>query len=326
MRHKKYLRNIIDEQKKGQDRKMSFSFTLVTVGVMLLYAVPGYIMIKTKAAKPEAIPAFAKLLMYVCQPCLTLYTFTKVSYSKALFTEMVIFFLFTLVLQGGILLLVNRVLRKKQDVRYRVCTVGMAFGNVGFIGVPLLESILPGYPKAVIFSSMFMLSMNILGWTVASALIANDKKYISIKKVFLNPTVLILVLALPLFFTHSELPAQLGTSVNLMGKMTTPLCMLIMGMRLATVNMKQIFMDRLQYITVAMKQLAMPLLALCLMQLLPVDENFKITMFVLCSCPVASVVLNFAEMLGEGQETAANDVLLGTMLSVFTIPLMILVL
>lgn len=304
---------------------MSFTFTLVTVGVMLLYAVPGYIMIKTKAAKPEAIPAFAKLLMYVSQPCLTLYTFTKVSYSKKLFIEMILFFLFTLLLQGGLLIIGNLVLRKKQDIKYRVCTVAMCFGNVGFIGVPLLESILPGYPKAVIFSSMFMLSMNVLGWTVASALIANDKSYISLKKVFINPTVLVLILALPLFFTHSQLPKQLATSVNLMGMMTTPLCMLIMGMRLATVDLKGVFMDRLQYITVIMKQIAMPLLALCLVQLLPVDKNFKITMYVLCSCPIASVVLNFAEMLGEGQETAANDVLLGTMLSVFTIPLMILV-
>jgi predicted permease len=42
------------------------------------------------------------------------------------------------------------------------------------------------------------------------------------------------------------------------------------------------------------------------------------------ACPVASVVLNFAEMLGEGQETAANLMLLGTSLSVLTIPVMVL--
>ena len=42
------------------------------------------------------------------------------------------------------------------------------------------------------------------------------------------------------------------------------------------------------------------------------------------ACPAASVVLNFAEMLGEGQETAANLVLLSTMLSALTIPLMVL--
>jgi predicted permease len=37
-------------------------------------------------------------------------------------------------------------------------------------------------------------------------------------------------------------------------------------------------------------------------------------------------VLNFAEMLGEGQETAANLVLLSTLFSALTIPVMVLIL
>ena len=49
-------------------------------------------------------------------------------------------------------------------------------------------------------------------------------------------------------------------------------------------------------------------------------------MFILCAAPVASVVLNFAEMLGEGQENAANLVLLGTVFSVATLPVMTLLL
>ena len=49
-------------------------------------------------------------------------------------------------------------------------------------------------------------------------------------------------------------------------------------------------------------------------------------MFVLTCCPVASVVLNFAELLGEGQEDAADMLLLGTILSVVTMPVMLLLL
>ena len=42
--------------------------------------------------------------------------------------------------------------------------------------------------------------------------------------------------------------------------------------------------------------------------------------------PVASVVLNFAEIAGEGQKKAASLVLLGTILSIVTLPLMMLLL
>lgn len=49
-------------------------------------------------------------------------------------------------------------------------------------------------------------------------------------------------------------------------------------------------------------------------------------MFVLACCPVASVVLNFSELLGEGQEDAADMLLLGTLLSILTMPIMLLLL
>ncbi|MDD5934468.1 MAG: AEC family transporter [Clostridiales bacterium] len=305
---------------------MSFNITLVAVAVMLLYAVPGYIMIKTKTITPESIPAFAKLLMYVCQPCLTVYSFAKVPYTTKLLKEIILFFIITLVLMMVILAIFYVLFSKKRsDIGYRVSNVGVCFGNVAFMGVPLVESILPEYPQAVIFCSIFLLAMNILGWTAASAIITRDKKYFSIKKVLLNPAVLSLLVALPLFFTGTVISGELSNMITILGKMTTPLCMLIMGMRLATVEVKAIFTNRLQYFTVFMKQIVMPLIALAIAALLPVDKNFKITLFILCGCPIASVVLNFAEMLGEGQETAANMVLLGTLLSVITIPVMMLI-
>jgi predicted permease len=57
---------------------------------------------------------------------------------------------------------------------------------------------------------------------------------------------------------------------------------------------------------------------------LPIDGDVKRTFFIICSCPVASVVLNYAEIIGEGQREAANTVLLGTILSIVTLPIMML--
>jgi predicted permease len=47
-------------------------------------------------------------------------------------------------------------------------------------------------------------------------------------------------------------------------------------------------------------------------------------MYILACCPVAVVALNFAEMLGGGQKETANTVLLGTLGSIATLPLMLL--
>ena len=71
---------------------MDFFLTLTTVGVLLLYAVPGFILSRTKAVTADALPAFSKVLMYVCQPCLTLYTFDDIDFTPSLFRDMLLFF------------------------------------------------------------------------------------------------------------------------------------------------------------------------------------------------------------------------------------------
>lgn len=305
---------------------MDFLLTLTSVGILLLYAIPGFLLSKTKAVTTSSLPAFSKVLMYVCQPCLTLYTFDCVDFTWSLFKDMLWFLLAITLVQLAMMGTFYLLFRKKQqDVKYRIYTVASTFGNCAFFGVPVLEALLPG-TNAVVFSNMYFVSMSLLGWTVASAIIAHDKKYISVKKIVLNPAVIIMAVALPLFMLKIKLPGQLFDAVSVVGKMTTPLCMIIMGIRLGSMNFKKIFVGKMQYLIIFVKQMIFPLLALGVACLLPWDEYIRQAMFIMACCPVASVVLNFAELLGEGQEEAANMLLLGTMLCIVTMPVMLLIL
>lgn len=304
-----------------------FTVTLVTVAVMLAYAVPGYLLSRFRAVKEEAIPAFAKVLMYVCQPCLTLYAFDRVEYSVDLLKEIGIFFAVTLLAQLIAILLFYAVVKGRgDDVAYRVSAVAAAFGNCAFMGVPLVEAALPDAPRAVLMSAIFFLTMSLLGWTLASYLITRNKRFVSVKSIFLNPSVLILVVALPLFFTHTKLPSTVASAVEILGKMTTPLCMLIMGMRLAHMSPRALIGRPVQYAAIGVKLIVFPLAVYGIAWLMPVPLYLKQTLLLLSACPVASVVLNFAEMHGAGQENAANVVLVSTGLSLLTIPLLSLLL
>lgn len=310
-----------------------FKVTLIMVGIMLAYAVPGFILIKVKAIKPDSISAFSKLLMFVCQPVLTLYSFNKADYSKELCINLLIFFVIITVVQLvfiGIFYLIFR--KKMEDVKYRIVTVATTLSNCSFLGVPLLEALFPNSPNVAVYSMMYFLSMSLLGWTLVSAIITRDKKHISIKKIILNPATISIVVSLPFFLTGFKISAdngyflgQVDNMIYILSKMTTPLCMLVMGMRLATVEFKTIFTSPWTYFCVAINQFVFPLVVLGILTLLRVDDELKWCMYVMCACPVASVVQNYAEILGEGQETAANMVLLGTMSSIITLPLMALI-
>ena len=310
----------------------AFITTLIMVGIMLLTAVPGYILVKVKAIKPESISAFSKVLMFICQPALTVYSFNKADFSKELGINLLIFFGIITAVQLIFIGFFYLIFRKKmEDIKYRITTVATTLSNCSFLGVPLLEAIFPNSPNVAAYSMMYFLSMNLLGWTLVSAIITRNKKYISVKSMILNPALLSLIVALPFFFTGFKISAvngqflgQLENMINILGKMTTPLCMLVMGMRLATISFKNLFTSWMQYFAVGINQIVFPLFVLGILYLLNVDKELMLCMYIMCACPIASVVQNYAEILGEGQATAANMVLLGSMCSIITLPILAL--
>lgn len=311
-----------------------FVTTLITVSIMLVCAVPGFMLIKAKAVRAESIPAFSKVLLYVCQPALTFYSFNKADFTKSLGINMLLFFAVITVIQLiflGTFFLIFR--RRSDDVRYRIATVATVLSNCSFFGVPLLEAIFPESNTVAVYSMTYGLSMNIIGWTVVSAIITKNKKFVSVKKLVLNPATLSFAVALPFFLcgfkidgSHGEFCEQLNNIISIIGKMTLPVCMLIMGMRLATVKFGSIFIDWLRYLSIAVNQVVFPLVVLGVTMLLRLDKEIVFGMFIMSACPVASVVQNYSEILGKGQDAAANTVLLGTILSVITLPLLALIL
>lgn len=302
-----------------------------TVAMMLLYALPGFLFIKTRTLKAESITAFSKLLMYVCQPLLIVYTMTRVEYTPALLGEMGIIFLFMLLLQFGMIALFFLLFKKRMaDARYRIYTVATCLGNYAFMGIPILEAILPDFPNALACSAMCALSINIVSWTAGCAVISLDKRYISARKILLNPATLGLFVALPFFFTNTTpgglIHPMLDDMVTMLARMSTPLCMIILGMRLALMSWRSVFAKPALYAIVAVKQLLLPLATFGILLLLPLSTELSCALLVMVSCPVAAIVQNFAELLGAGEDTGAGIVLLGTTLSALTIPLMVLLL
>ena len=306
---------------------MSLSITIAAVATMLLYAIPGYGLVKFGKVKAEHIPNFAVLLLYICSPCLSINSFSRVEFTPQLGKDLILFFILSFVIQFGVLLVAYALLRKKgkEDVRYRIYSIAVTLSNCAFMGVPLMEALLPEYPAAVACSAVYSFAMNTLAWTVGSYIISGeDKQYISPKKILFNPCTVVLPLSLFLFISNYELPAFLGDAIGAMGRVSTTLCMLIMGMRLATSDLKKVFTSLDTYVVTFLKQMLIPGACMLLMALLPLPREMQVSMYILLCCPVASMVLSFAEMIGKGQRSAADLMLASTILSIVTIPIMML--
>lgn len=311
----------------------TFLVALCAVGVLLISAVPGYILVKRKMLSEECIPGFSKILLFVCQPCLAVYSFSTLEFSLENLKNIGIFALLIVavhaIMLGGAYLILKR---KSAEPVYRIMTIATTFGNCAFFGIPVIEAMMPAEaPTLIVYTTVYAVVMNVLGWTVGSAIISHNTKYISVKKIFLNPAMIGFAVALLLYVLRFRFDgafgAQLGSMITATARMATPLSMVVMGMRLATMKLSEMFTDWRIYLTLAVKQLIMPLVGFALVFFLKdLDLNLRRTFYITCACPVASIVMNFSEIVGEGQDSAAKLVLIGTILSIGTLPLMMLLL
>lgn len=310
--------------------------TFVAVAQMLAFAAPAYLLMRFKKYDERSISVFVTLLLFVSQPCLTAYSFQKATVLirdgvvplELMLTRGAIVLGLSLALQAAFLALSYFVLRKKQEeAQYRIFVIAACFGNSGFFGVPILEAVMgQAHPEVAMFSALYSLVMNTMSWTVASTIITRDRKYISPQKIFLNPNTIAAVIAIVLMCVSFVLPERIFSMVATLGTFSTPLCMFILGMRLALVDLKELFGNWKQYAVALVKNVGFALFAFAALYFIPVEGYLKQALFIICCCPVANMVLSFSEMLGKGQKTAANVVLLSTILSLATLPLLCLLL
>lgn len=285
-----------------------------------------FFLTKANVLKEEHIKGFAVFLLYVCSPALSIYSFQQAECNMEILINIGILLLVTTFMQVlimGIGFLIN-IKTYKIDGASRVATVAAAFGNVGFFGVPILQALLPDHPEAMVYSAVMSVMMNLIGWTLGMFMMSGDRKHVSVKNFLINPTTLCLLIALPLFFTNTSLPKPVMNFVEFFSKMSTPTAMTVLGMRLAFVKFRDL-MDYRQVVAIFLKLIALPLITFGIMYALPVDETLKISTYILSCMPPAAITLNFAELSDTSPKTAANIVVVGSLLVAITLPVLLLI-
>ena len=307
----------------------SFSVTFSNVLLTLLYLFPGFLLCKLRKVRAEHLSSVSVILLYVCGPGMFLNALTALDFSTELLRRMGLFLVFSLSGEIAMMLIILLLLgKKRKEFSMRMLSIASVMGNVGFFGMPVVRALFPGAPEAAVYSCVFNISLNILAWTVGVFTLTGEKRYISLRAAFLNPTVLSVAVGLILYLLKAKawLPGLLQDGFRTIGAMSTPLCMLILGIRLATMDFRKLFTTPLVWLIAAGKLLIFPLFCYLLVLAFPFDPVFRGSILILAATPCASILLNLAEIHHNGQELAANCALLTTLLSVATIPLLSLLL
>ena len=241
---------------------MDFTTTLYNVLIMFFYMIPAYILIKVGKAEPPHAKTVSAILLYISFPCMVFNSFQSIKFDWDILGKVFLFFLITMILLTLDIAICFLILKKKYDEpKYRMLTIASAFGNVGFLGAPLISGLYPDSPVVVCYSSIYTASMTIMGFTVGVYALTTNKSYMSLYQALYNQGTISIGIAVIIYLAEWIFPKVLGDAVSLLAKMSTPLCMHILGMRLATANILTLFKRPFVYVTSFLKLFIFPLVS-----------------------------------------------------------------
>lgn len=294
---------------------------LMTVGgsvlTLLLMMAVGFILGKKKVVVGQTLTQMSNVLLCVVAPALMIDTFQKESRDSATVKGLLIsaaVLVAVYVVQG---LLMAVFFRRASEESRGVSRFASVYGNVGFMGVPLIQSVLGSAGMATTVISLGVFNAGI--WTHGAWLIGG-KSQMSAKKVVLNPGVIGIVIAVLLYGFGIRLPAPVSSAVSYIGSLNTPLAMVIIGVQMSAVDIPKLFRDTRLYGVTAIKLLLIP--AFVMLVLLPfrLDPVMYIAVVILAGCPVAGATSLMCQIAGRDTSYGAKLVTFSTIISVVTLP------
>lgn len=308
----------------------TFMIMLKNVLIFVLLAVPGYLLVRGEKLTQTDSGGFSLLLTNVCIPFMILSSALKLEFSgeftRSILITGIIGILFTLVMFFATAPMTAKVQNEKTRGIMRFC---MIFANNGFIGIPLAKAVFGDGSAVMAYLIILNVINNVMLFTLGIFLVSGDKKTISVKKGLMNPVLIsfLIGVALNLLGVGKAVP-ELQSYATYFSNAVTPLSMVVLGMKLATVPMKNLFGSKKMYYTSFARLIAFPVMGVALMLLLQpisgllIGSDAIIGFFVAFAMPAAGLATAFADQYQGDVENAVIGTLGSTISSILTIPVL----
>ena len=290
--------------------------------------VVGYIGRKVNILTDEVNMGLSSLLIKITLPCVIFISMMR-PFSRTLLLES----LATLFLSGIVYLSGYFIggwlarLMGAGDSEKKVWQFSFIFANVGYMGFPIIYAIF-GY-EGMIYTSMANVAFNVLAFTLGVQLYKKDNSGITranLKSIILSPALVAIYIGFIFFLTGLRLPATVHNGVELIGSMTTPLSMLLVGAILAKSRLLSLVNDFRVLPVIFIRLLAIPLVTFFILRMFVHNHLMLSIIVILAAMPAAAITVIFAEQYKGDTETASKLVALSSLLCLITIPLISLVL
>lgn len=311
--------------KRGQN--MNFMSVFTQVLVLFLLIIIGFAASKRNWINSEGSKQLSTIVLYITLPALIIRSM-QFDFSLELLAQSGAMVGISAVTYTSIIMLSYLFIRltgstgKQKDV----LQVAMIFPNGGFMGYPIILAVYGA--QGVFYTALFNMLFDILIWTVGLHMLtrSSDITDESAKgfRALLNPGTIAVFIGFMLFAFSLKLPPSIDKTFEYLAGATTPLAMITVGSILAKTKISAIFTNKKLLITAAVKMILVPGILLTAFSLTPLTGYFKTIPVIIMSMPVAANVAILSTKYQSDYALASEAVFLTTMISMLTIPLVVM--
>ena len=285
--------------------------------MMMIYASVGFILFKKKFLTNDGTKELGKLLLYIILPCAILRSYI-IERTPEMTQGLATSFLLAAICAVLAIIVAKVVYRGRRPIE----EFGAAFSNAGFIGIPLVTSVLG--EEAVCFAAAFVAVLCILQFSYGVFLMTGSKSAISLKKIVTLPVVISFLIGVAIYFLPFKIPVFFTEILSTVADMNAPIAMLTVGVYFAQVSIKDMLTKADVYWVSAVRLLLIPALTGVLLWALPIGSStMKLVVLIQAAAPIGSSISVFAQLYDRDYKTAVEEVVLTMFLSVLTMPVVI---
>ena len=281
----------------------------------------GFLLQRYGPLTPEDTRSLSRLNCYLIMPCSIFSAFQMERRPEIL--SGLSYVLLGALLVHGLYLLITHFLKKPLGLN-PVEQVSGFCTNAGNLIIPLVTSMLGR--EWVIYTCAYILIQTVLLWSYVKNLICGEKGF-RLKDILLNPNILALIAGSSLFLLNRPLTGLPEDTVSALASMVGPSSMLVIGMTMGSLNLKQVFQNRRIFLVAGLRLLIYPSLALGLLlvlgKLIPEGVPFFLITMMAASAPSAAVITHICQLYGRDPGYASSICSVTTCRCCLTIPLMI---
>ena len=308
----------------------TFWILMEQIELFIVYLVIGVILVRTGVLSDKGLDWIARVVMKLSLPTMIFVNVVSQVDRVALVKSLSIIGLAgtasTLLYGLGVVLTKLFHVEGDRAQIYRAMTM---FGNVGFMGIPIITSIFQ--ERGMLYVSVFTIVDQLAMWTVGVKLTSPSGKGKFDPKKLINPATVAIALAIFFVLTGLKLPGVLQTGFQNIGATATPLAMIYLGGVFACMDVKKYILKLDYYGIVAIKMLIFPVIFYIILGLLPISaeirmtmtltsEEIGMTMSLITAMPTMSSVVMLANSSGSDGAYSLGGVMITTLCGIVTLP------